>query len=289
MKILLIGGSGFIGEYLTKKISAKKNCEIIVVYNSAFLKEKFTNVSYVKTDLTKPDKGLKETVNLVDAIVIMTQPNEKIIDNLIKTIKPESFLKKIIYLSTILLYDNFIGKQDESFSLNPATDYERGKFQEENKLSKFIRKNDLKLCIVRLSNVYGDIKNKGLINFIFLSLLNEKPMIINGEGGSVRDYIFIEDVVNWLDFLIFWNQKKKEEIFNICTGKGYSVKEVVNTVEKIVGKKVEKINGPAALEKKKIIGNNDKIVNISSMNPRYNLKKGLKKTRESYLAKLSNN
>lgn len=288
MKILLIGGSGFIGGYLTKKVITREDCEAIIVYNNnLFLLEKSANVSYVKIDLVKPTKELGGLVNSVDIIVIMTQPSEKIIDNIIAAINSKSYLKKIIYFSTVLLYDNCISKQDECFPLNPVSDYEQGKFQEENKLSEFIKNNDLQLCIVRLSNVYGDIKNKGLIKLVFDSLLNGKPMVINGEGDSVRDYIFVEDVATWVDFLIFWNQKNQKEIYNVCTGIGYSVKEVVHAVENIVGKEVEKTYGPVIPEKKMIIGNNEKVAGLSGMNARYDFHEGLKKTYENYLATLS--
>lgn len=284
MRILLLGGTGFIGEYLTDKLICRKDCEIIVACKETVSKTNSKDVRYVELDLTRASKKFSKLINLADAVVILTQPNSKIIENLISSINPKSHLKKILYLSSVLIYGNSSSNQDEKSTLDPATDYEKGKYEEEKKLSEFIKGKEIKLCIARLANVYGDVKNKGLINYIFLSVLNKKEMIINGKGDSIRDYIFIEDVANFLEFLVFFNQKSRKEIFNICTGKGYSVKKVIKEVEKESGRKVKIINGMPVNEKKKIIGNNKKIADLSGIKLNYNLAKGLGKTYKNYLA-----
>ena len=111
---------------------------------------------------------------------------------------------------------------------------------------------------------------------------------LNGKGDSVRDYMFIEDAVNWLERLIFYSQKNKIEVFNLCSGRGYSVKELVNSAEKLSGRKAETSAGPAVKEKKTIIGDNKKIVKLSGRKLKYNLIQGLKKTYKNYSAVKSN-
>lgn len=277
-----MGGTGFIGEYLTKKLSNKENCQITIASNKKFLKSNSSCIRYIRLDLTKLSKRLEKLINSANIIVVLTQPNKKIIENLISTIKSDSCLKKIVYLSSALIYDNINGRQNEKSIVNPITDYERGKYEEERMLSKFIQGKDFKLCITRLANVYGNVKNRGLINHIFLSVLNNSPMVINGKGSSVRDYIFIDDVVVWLDFIIFWNQKNKKEIINICTGRGYKVNEVLETAELIIGKKAKVIVGDSVHEKKVIIGDNKKIINLSGIRLKYNLIEGLQQTYNNY-------
>lgn len=284
MRILLLGGAGFIGEYLADKLICRKDCEVIVTCKEKPSRTDSKNCCYVKLNLERTSKKLERIINSSDIIVILTQPNSKIIENLISSINPKSHLKKILYLSSVLIYGNSSSNQDEKSTLDPATDYEKGKYEEEKKLSEFIKGKEIKLCIARLANVYGDVKNKGLINYIFLSVLNKKEMIINGKGDSIRDYIFIEDVANFLEFLVFFNQKSRKEIFNICTGKGYSVKKVIKEVEKELGKKIEIINGMPVDEKKKIIGNNKRIADLSGIKLKYGLTKGLNKTYKNYLA-----
>lgn len=282
-----MGGTGFIGGYLAKKLSARQGCEIIIIHNNDLpLGKKFDNICYYQLNLAEPNKEFKELVNFAEIIVILTRPDERIIDNLISAIKPASQLKKIIYFSSLLLYNNFPGRQNEKSSLKPITDYERVKCAEELKLLEFVQKNSFKLCITRLANVYGDIKNKGVINFILLSMLNGGEVVINGKGDSIRDYIFIEDAIAWLDFIIFWNQKNKKEIINLCAGKGYNVKELVWAVEQIFKKKIKTIAGARVKEKKIIIGDNKKIIALSGRKLKYDLIKGLKKTHNNYDARI---
>lgn len=283
MRILLLGGTGFIGEYLTDKLICRKDCEVIVTCKEKPSRPNSKNCSYVKLNLERASKKLERIINSSDIIVILTQPNSKIIENLISSINPKSHLKKMLYLSSVLIYGNSSSNQDEKSALDPATDYEKGKYEEEKKLSEFIKGKEIKLCIARLANVYGDVKNKGLINYIFLSVLNKKEIKVNGKGDSIRDYIFIEDVANFLEFLVFLNQKSRKEIFNICTGKGYSVKKVIKEVEKKLEKKIKIINGMPVDEKKKIIGNNKKIADLSGIKLKYGLTKGLNKTYKNYL------
>lgn len=282
MHILLLGGTGFIGEYLVKKLSNRKNCKVVIAHNGESPKSSSKRIHYVQLDLTRSGRKLEKVINSADIIVILTQPNRKIIENLISAIKPSGCLKKIVYLSSVLIYGNFKGKQAENFPVNPITDYERGKYGEELMLSELIKDKSLKLCIARLANVYGDVKNRGLINHIFLAILNNGKMTINGKGDSVRDYIFIEDVAAWLDFLIFWNQKNKREIVNICTGKGHSVKEVLKKAEQITKGKTKVTIGAPIQEKKTIIGDNKKITGLSRIKLKYNLIKGLQQTYKNY-------
>ncbi|MFH1822326.1 MAG: NAD(P)-dependent oxidoreductase [Patescibacteria group bacterium] len=324
MRILLLGGTGFIGEYLAKNLSKRKDCQLDIIYNYSLPPEnKPDNISYYKIDLTlfasrtratnaghanyalssmaqetatcpsapgrfsnshftKQSDNLKELVNKAEILIILTQPNLGIINNLISVIRPGSCLKKIVYLSTTLLYNDSSEKKDESARLEPTTEYEKNKYIEEQKLAEFVNKFNLNLCIARLSNVYGDIKNKGLVGKIFTVVLKDESIKINGSGTQVRDYIFIEDAVNLLEFLIYYKQVNKQEIFNICTSQGHSVSELIKTIKKVIAKKINIINSPAILEKQTVVGDNNKIISLSGYKFKFNLLKGLEKTYINY-------
>lgn len=285
MRILLIGGTGFIGEYLAKKLGSRENGKIIVVGNDFVSPQKNrSNIEYIQTDLAGQSDDLEKLANSADIAVVMTQPNSKIIENFISSARSDGQLKKIVYLSSVLIYDNSQKKQDETFPQKPMTDYERGKCEEENKLMEFVAGKNIQLCITRLSNVYGNVKNRGLINFIFRALLDNGTLTINGKGDSVRDYIFVEDVAKYLEFLIFANQTRNIEIFNVCSGEGYGVSEVISAVESMAGKKIKKRFGPAVVEKKKIIGDNSKILDLSGIKLHYAFDQGLQKAYKNYLS-----
>ena len=158
---MLIGGAGFIGDYLADRISRRKKCRIIIpCLEDLFTKRKPANICYIKLDLAEFGEKWTKLVNSAEIIAILTQPDRKIIDNLTSAIKPKGRLKKIVYLSSLLVYGNSPGRQSEKAPLRPVTAYERGKIEEENKLSELAKKNNIKLCVARLANVYGGVKNR---------------------------------------------------------------------------------------------------------------------------------
>lgn len=264
-KIVLIGGNGFIGEYLNKLLKKRKDCEVVIVGRKDFLKS----------------DACKNT----EVIVILTQPDQEVLKEIISFISSSKTLKKVIYLSTILLYPDSSKKQNEQIPPEPKTTYEKSKYQEELLLSKVAKKARYKLCIARLANVYGDVKNKGIINNILLFLIKKnKNLVIQGDPRlKIRDYIFIEDAVNLLEFLIFYKKSKKKEVFNVSTGIGSSVKELIEKIELAIGKRIHFKTDDQILEKLTNIGENSKLLDQSKYQFRYGLIEGLKKTYKNYL------
>ena len=283
MKILLFGGNGFIGERLAVRLAADPASEVKVIGRSV-APSKIKN--YIQLDLTKNSEEFKSNLDWADSVVVLTKDDEAIVNNLLSYLGSRVRPIRIIYLSTLLLYADSDMPRDELADINPKTSYEQSKFKEEQKLNNFVTQSkNFKLCVVRMSNVYGGIKNRGVINYIFQSILDSSPITINNTGDSVRDYIFVDDAVDYLSFLTLWDQKSTSEIFNVCTGATYSVMDVIKTVELVTKKTVSYTVGPTIIEKKKIIGNNKKIVSISGKLPAYSLEAGLNKTYQNYLSK----
>lgn len=287
-KILLAGGTGFIGEYLIRSLQQKYNNSIAVIHSSPLLKNNsLAGIEYHQIDLSQEQENelLKSAIYDVNTLVILTPPHEKIIQNLMTMATFTKNLRKILYVSTLLLYPDSPKKQDESCKIEPISSYEKNKFLEETLLKEFAESHNLNLCIARLANVYGDIKNNGIISKIFLSLLKDRELVINGGGSQKRDYIFVEDAAALLRFLTLSQPKTSLEIFNICTGEGYTINELLGPVEKITKQRINASYGPAVLEKQIVIGENQKILNASGYKLRYNLIRGLRKTYVNYLAK----
>ena len=123
-----------------------------------------------------------------------------------------------------------------------------------------------------------------VINYIILSAINGSRFTIYGDKDKeVRDYIFIEDAVNLLDFLIFYKQREPKEVFNVCAGVGYSIQELIDATESITGRKIDFEERKAVLGKQSHIGENKKILELSGYKLAYNLGAGLNKTYSNYL------
>lgn len=282
-KVVLVGGTGFIGNYLSENF-AKKEVNLSVISKNPPLKNKLSNINYYQVDDINNGKGLGKILNNTDCVVLLHQPEKKVIENLIKF---SSGIKKIVYTSSILLYEDSPTPLKEDSKLNPINEYDKKKFEEENMLSEFAKKQDIILTIARLSNVYGNIKNRGIVQRIFNALLNNEEFIINGDGNQIRDYIFVEDVASYLEDLTLLSADKSIDTFNICSSTGYSINELISLIEGVTGKKLSCQNGPAIKEKSSLVGDNGKIIKFTRKKPAFTLEEGLKKTYQNNLGSIN--
>ncbi len=283
--VLLIGGTGFVGEYLTRQLQKKTKYQLLCIHASPLTQELFRGVQDFQIDLRKPLPPKFLAPRDIQTIVILTQPNELIMTNILKIMKKLDSLQKIIYVSTILFYPESAKKQGEDTLPEPISSYERGKLEEETRLSEYAASRRIKLCIARLANVYGDIKNNGVIGRIFQSLFSDRILVINGQGYQKRDYIFVKDAARLLSCLIEHREANQTEIYNLCTGEGYSIDELIECIEKITKRRINYTIGPAVLEKQIVIGDNRKILSLPGCKIKYKLIRGLKKTYANYQAK----
>ncbi len=285
--VLLLGGAGFVGDYLVKNLVATQKAVISVVHRGPLDEAvRDPSVSYHQLDLTQKSDLLKKLIDDSDCVVILTRPDETTIDNVIENARLAKRLGKIVYASTLLVYPDSENPQDENTTPDPQTPYENGKIIEENKLSMFACRSGRKLVIARLANVYGDIKNRGVIFYIIQSLLTGTVFELNGGGEQKRDFIFVEDVANLLAFLVLTEQKEQTEIFNLCTGLGYTVNELTAVLEHISEKKVKRVIRPGIAEKWVIIGDNRKIIRESGRVIGLNLTDGLRLCYSRYVSLL---
>src|SRR3972149_3463042 len=81
------------------------------------------------------------------------------------------------------------------------TFYDISKLAAEMYLGQYVREGWIRGCTLRLSNVYGRNKagqqqDRGVIDKIFSRAMSGKSITIYGDGGYVRDYVFIDDVIS---------------------------------------------------------------------------------------------
>lgn len=283
MNALVIGGTGFIGEYLCREL-IKQGVQVTTVSLPGLAEEeKIASVRYEEIDLNTNFLGLKKIMSEVDMVILVIQPDIMRIKNIISVIANFNNVKKIVYLSTLLVYKDSLGIQNEDSKSDPRTDYEKKKYQEEEILTEFAQNNDKQLCVARLGNVYGDVKNKGVINNILLSLFEDKDFLINGSGGRLRDYIYVEEVGKILANLIVYEPTASKEVYNVCTGVGHTINQLVQYIEEITGHKVKVVNGEDEPQQKSVVGDNQKIVKILNFDLKNSLTEGLVITYNNYL------
>lgn len=278
--VTVIGGTGFVGDYLTEELSKIANIQVKIIYRSTLPSKYISGVEYLKIDTETHFKKFYEVLSKTDYLIILSRPNPKLIQSIIDSgLK----FKKIVYASTILVYPNSPSKQNEASDLVPVNDYERNKINEEKMLIDFAENSGVKLTLARLTNVYGDVKNRALIHWILQALVKDKEFKLNNNGLPVRDFIFVRDAAKFLKLLTFLNQNLDVEIYNVCTGQGFNINQVIKKAEKVGGKKIKIQRGEDTDEKLSVIGDNSKIVKATGFKPEYTLDIGLREAYKNYL------
>jgi len=144
----------------------------------------------------------------------------------------------------------------ESAPTEPITAYGIGKLAIEKYLALYENLYGLEYRILRVSNPFGPfqipVKNQGIIAALMLRAINNEPIEIWGDGSVVRDYIYVDDVVAALEKAM--NDQSDVRIFNIGSGRGRSLIEVIGAIEallnvklKIVRKQARPIDVPVSV------------------------------------------
>jgi nucleoside-diphosphate-sugar epimerase len=271
-KILLVGGSGIIGNQLIKKIN--NNYKVFVI-DKQILKSKKKNLNYKKINLSKLKK-YKDIIQKVDVIIYLIgiKGGQQSIDlnNLEKYIKYNfeimvNFLsnynsnkvKKIISASTEHVYgDNDISNKDcTRKEPSPKNYYGFSKLLSEKYLFDFLKKRFVNVDILRFPRVVS-IKEDGIISQ-FIKKINLGKKIKFNKNKTKFNFIFIDDLIDAI--LLSINQINSNfRILNIFNdSKAVSLSSIAKTIESKIGKKAK-----ISFIEKDSIDHNPYLLNISN-------------------------
>ena len=143
---------------------------------------------------------------------------------------------------------------------NPLSCYGVGKLMSENYLK--IYKNKISFISLRMFNVYGpgqDMNNlrQGMVSIFLAQAKKNKKILVKGSLNRIRDFIYVDDVVNiW--FKLF-KSKIKNEIINLGTGKPTKVKLLINEIKKLIPGTIVKIRGTTPGDQNFVCSDNSKL------------------------------
>jgi len=258
LRCTVLGANGFIGGYLCREL-AKLSYQVNAfdrIFNNQLLIELEGKIKLYRGDIS--DNFLLEEVicntDILFHLAYTTIPANSdadiiydITSNLINTVKIlimciKHKVKKIIFPSSggavygIHPADTAI---KEDFATQPISSYGVTKVAIEKYLHIFEKKYGLEYIVLRLANPYGPKFtgfSQGVIPAFIKCILDGKPLDIWGNGEVVRDYIYIDDVVS--AFIKSINYQGEERLFNIGSGVGLSINQLINILEGCEGKKL---------------------------------------------------
>lgn len=125
----------------------------------------------------------------------------------------------------------------ESHPTNPLCSYGITKLSIEKYLDLFNHLYGLNYTVLRIANPYGERQrlqaSQGAVAVFLGKILRGEPIDIWGDGSIVRDYIYISDVI---DALMASLKETEEHIFNIGSGHGHSLNEILDVIERVTGR-----------------------------------------------------
>jgi len=268
-KWLVTGGAGYIGAHVVKSL-LENNFEVVIVDDlSTGLERKIPqNIKLYKINISNTleltnilrNEKIEGVIHLAakkavgESVLNPSLYYQENIGGLISLLEAMSHadVKKIVYSSSAAVYGT--PKEDkvsEESVTNPESPYGETKLVGEWLLKADQQARNVRFISLRYFNVVGAGNNElgdtgvnNLIPMVFSAISkNERPQIFGNDystkdGTCIRDYIHVED----LAFAHVLAAKKLtdnySEILNIGTGQGYSVKEVMDLIEKVIGKKI---------------------------------------------------
>ena len=307
MKILITGGAGYIGSHVSHLLVDRGyNITIIdslltgnkklIPKKAKFINSDISNVKKINRILQKNKFDLViHFAGLIRVDESVKFPKKYLNNNYKKTkiflsICLKNGLKKLIFSSTAAVYGNpKKNKVSENNKLNPLNPYAKSKLMIENFIKKLSKKNDLKYVILRYFNVAGADKKMrtGLISKYSTHLIKivsevavkkRKKILINGDnyktrdGTPIRDYIHVSDLAEaHLLSLRYLLKGNKSGIFNCGYGKGYSVREIIQTANKLFNNTINFSIGPKRPgDSKYVVANPNKFIKTMKWKPKFN-------------------
>ena len=300
--ILVLGADGFIGSSLVKSLLKDKKYQIRAFDlfkdgHSKNLKEVENKIEIFSGNFLNRD-DLKRSLQGIDYVfhfISLTTPGSSLNDPLIDVetnIKGTIVLleecvkqnvKRIIFSSSGgAIYGN---QQKNVFSeddiANPISPYAISKLTIERYLEFFKIHHGLDYLIFRYANPYGPgqniVGNQGIIPIFINLITNNQPIDIFGDGENIRDFIFIDDLVENTKRL--FNVPTKYALYNIGSGEGRTINEIIETIKKISGKDVLMNMLPARdIDVRKVVLDVSRIKAEMHYNLEMQIEEGIRKT-----------
>lgn len=302
-KILILGGTGFIGANLVDKLVGLQAKVYVMLRRESKLdrlqklKDKvtfcmvdFTNSAEVTQAIQEIDPqyvfnfahpsgfGLKNA----DAFATQVSESTRLLTNVLNAVNMAcTNLISFVHGGSCFVYqwDSTSYLLSEKTPLGPSTYRGLIKLNERNICRYFVDKYNLPVKIARIFRAYGPWDHDYKLIIKVLKTIQSNGSIAIGKDEFKRDYIYIEDLAEGILALAGADQPPGTEI-NFGGGTQYSAAEIVTVIEKILGIEVNKTNDytPNQYDKGNILADITLAKNQLDWEPRFTIEKGLTKT-----------
>jgi len=243
-KLLIIGGTGFIGYHALKKLQ-KLNFELFSISTKIPRKKRrIKKVKYIICDI-RNKKLINKKLNLGFSYILnlggYVDHKDKVqtmsshyngCKNLIDFFKNEK-IKNFIQIGSSLEYGSSKAPNKEQHKCKPRGNYGLSKYKASQYLKKIGKKNNFPFTILRLYQIYGPGQdNNRLIPITINACLKNKSFPCTS-GLQTRDFLYIDDLTRLL--ILILKKKASNKIFNVGSSQPIQIKKVINKINTKIG------------------------------------------------------
>mgnify|MGYP003946439277 CR=1 FL=1 len=252
-RILVLGAGGFIGQNLVRELSRLEISVIAVSRRN--IDFDLPNVETVTVELREPE-DFGSLVAQSDAVVYLpststpgtsaARPFHEVVNNL----QPVAALLEVLqnHPGVNLLYFSSGGSlytsankvaADEMARVQPRSYHGAGKIAAEYFISAWCNQYSGRATILRPSNVYGpgqfERRGFGIVPTAFGKIRRKEILRVWGDGSVVRDYLYIDDLVELAVAILTRQMSVGAHVVNACSGEGVSLNELFAAMEAVTG------------------------------------------------------
>lgn len=266
MKYIVFGGGGFIGSTIVDRLlEAGHTIRVFerprVEPYRAFLPSEhveWTTGDFASVhDVEEALDGMDGVFHLVSTTLPKSSNDDPIYDvqsNMVSTLQMLNAMvakgvKRIVFISsggTVYGVPQYL-PVDEKHPTEPVVSYGITKLAIEKYLSLYGNLYGIKHVVLRVANPYGERQRletaQGAVAAFLHKALSDNPIEVWGDGKVTRDYVYVGDVAD--AFVKAITYEGSQTVFNISSGQGLCLNELIDKVENVVGRQVERIYKPA--------------------------------------------
>src|SRR3989338_3811827 len=253
-RVLITGASGLIGSHLLNAI-IKTGAQVRAVIHNKPAQVILSGIEYVKADLMVKEE-CEKVVKDIDYVfhtaaqsfgakIMRDNPKVLVTPNMIMNTRlldaSSAGVKRFLFVSSNTVYDVLDRQEKESDANGDFFELYVGvatvKYFTEKLCDFYTKKCGMPCIMIRPANFYGPYDKVGEGSHVIPALIQralkkESPFTVWGTGDNVKDFLYAEDVAN---YMVECMASGETGAINIGSGKGYTIKEIVKSILEIAG------------------------------------------------------
>lgn len=299
-KVAVTGGTGFIGWNLVDRL-VHEQYEVVVIDSTEPARE---DVSFINVDI-RDAEGVSAAIKGCDAVfhlaavsnvdhafrdpVRTVEANILGLTNILEAARQRD-VHRVLFASTVWVYsgcrgDGPLTEEDPFYLPDGGHIYTSSKIAAEMILHNYSDLYGQRSTILRYGIPYGPRMRRELVIPIFLGkALRNEPIVIQGDGSQYRNYLYVDDLVE-ANVLALRHDTDVTEVYNLEGPERVTIRDVVNTIQHVLGNDVAVEYVPAREgDYKGRVVSAEKAARVLGWHPRIPFEEGMRRYVEWYRA-----